>query len=57
MPISTVLSICVAVIILLASNDDIAELKAQQIAAKNALIKIRIKKQFYKEQKNGNNNN
>ena len=57
MPISTVLCICVAVIIILASNEDITELKAQQIAAKNALMKIRIKKQFYKEQKNGNNNN
>lgn len=57
MPVSTVLCICVAVIIILASNEDITELKAQQIAAKNALMKIRIKKQLYKEQNHGNNNN
>lgn len=51
MSVSTVICIGIAIIIILASGDDIAELKAQQLAAKEALLKIRLQKQMKKEQK------
>ena len=57
MSVSTAICIGIAIIIILASGDDIAELKAQQLAAKEALLKTRLQKQLYKEQKHGNDNN
>lgn len=57
MPVSTFCCIVVAMLVLLASNEDLTELKAQQIVAKNTLTKIRIMKQLNKEQKHGNSIN
>lgn len=57
MPVSTFICAIIAVLIILASNDDITELKAQQIVAKNTLTRIRIQKQLNKDKNHGNNIN